>query len=876
MMKPYQYIISLIFAFAVLSLSACSNDDDLLQTEGENVSITFRPTLGGELSTRAIGDAAGINRLTVAVYEGSQTLSKKFSFSEDWDIVQRNGIELTLIEGRSYNILFWAENSGNSAYTISDDGRITVNYDNYIEGGFANMEEMDAFFGTSSITVGTQKVENKGEIKLSRPFAQLNFADKTIRPTQGTHKAIITFHSIPTSFNPFTGGIEMTDANNTADDFTFVFTDFPDENLIISQVPYYFVASNYLFVPASGTASIEATLDLQLRDGTSINKFEFKGEKAITLEKNKKTNVLGNIVQQPVNWSVWDGISETQPTLEQDRYVIDNAADIAWLSKKGNTLDPNKTFELTTDIDMAQKSGLSSIQLPQGSTLDGGEHTIKGLSLDGGLLGNIVNVSVQDLTIEGAAISNSNTAVTHIGVLANTLAGSATFSNVTIKKSSVSTDDGAAGGMIGYVSRISKDSRTESLNVSFDNCHVIETSVEGSISEGHFVGLLRGYDNGEILQFNNNCTLTLSATATQADDIASPYTEGNEGAWLAENDYSKYNGWLGNEECYRGMVMCGDNRFVPCWDGKTKITPLTDGDGTTKLKLIYSAFDLANCAGTNPGTIKFMENVDMGAKVFNPLTNLSKLLGENKTIYNLKVETTFNDKSWDGGGFIRRCSAATIENITFQNADVKVTHVDGTDGDAYASIVCGTAEGTNTMTNVKVIGGKLYGCNKMGGIAGYITGTFTATNCVVDGLSIQNYDSGGKDKLGFKANGEVGGAFGFLAANADISGCYVKNTTLNCVGVNNGKALIFFKYAGRHVNEFIGDIRTTSGQTIRITLDENNFTGNLYKNRRDQYSGCKYIGHCYYTYINAYIAKIEDTKGTVYVNNKSITVVENY
>ena len=155
----------------------------------------------------------------------------------------------------------------------------------------------------------------------------------------------------------------------------------------------------------------------------------------------------------------------------------------------------------------------------------------------------------------------------------------------------------------------------------------------------------------------------------------------------------------------------------------------------------------------------------------------------------------------------------------------------------------------------------------MGGLAGYISGTFSATGCVVDGLSIQNYDSGGKDKFGFKANGEVGGAFGFLAANSTISGCYVKNTTLNCVGVNNGKVLWSFKYAGRHVNEFIGDIRTTSGQTIRITLDENNFTGNSYKNRKDQYSGCKYIGHCYYTSINAFIAKIEDTKGTVYVNN---------
>lgn len=190
-MKPYQYIRSLIFAFAVLSLPACSNDDYMQQTEGENVSITFHPTLGVELSTRANGDATGIDCLTVVVYEGSQTLSKKFSFSEDWDIVTRNGISLTLIEGRQYKILFWAENSENSAYTITDDGKITIDYDNYINGGFAKMEEMDAFFGISSITVGSQKVENNGEIKLSRPFAQLNFADNATQPEIGTHRAVL-------------------------------------------------------------------------------------------------------------------------------------------------------------------------------------------------------------------------------------------------------------------------------------------------------------------------------------------------------------------------------------------------------------------------------------------------------------------------------------------------------------------------------------------------------------------------------------------------------------------------------------------------------------------------------------------------------------
>ena len=870
-MKPYQYIRSLILAFAILSFSACSNDDYLQQTMGENVSVTFRPTLKGELNTRAIGDAAGIDRLTIVVYEGTQTLSKKLSYSEDWDIAKRNGITLTLIEGHSYKILFWAENSVNTAYTLTNDGKITVDYNGYIDGGFAKMEEMDAFCGTSSITVGSKKNENK-QIELSRPLAQLNFADNTTLPEQGTHQTVVTFHGVPTSFNPFTGIVEM---SNT--DVVFTFADFPAETLSVDGSSYYYLSSNYFFAPQTGTISnMSATIDLQNTDGISIKEIEVPD---ITLEKNKKTNILGSIVQQPETWSVWDGEIPKESTLttdpeNQNRYIIDEADDVAWLSVQENaqSLAANSTFIMTVDVDMNNGSGLAAIQLPSGSILDGDGHTIKGLQLENALLGDVTDITVKNLTIEETTVANTSADVTHIGVLVNTLKGSNTFSNIHIKSSSVSTQNGAAGGIVGYISRKDPNNREETLTVTFDDCHVTETTVSAAQSEGHFVGLFRGYDNKETLQFNNNCTLTLSATVRSADEFVSPYREGNEGAWLADNDYSKYDAWLGDEECYRGTVMYGANRFIPCWDGITKITPLTDG--TTKL--IYSAFDLANCAGTNPGTIKFMQHVDMGAKNFAPLTNISKLLGEYMTIYNLKVETTFNTNSWDGGGFIRRCGTATIQNITFNNANVKVTHAEGSDGDAYASIVCGTAEGNNTLENVKVIGGKLYGCNKMGGLAGYITGTFSATGCVVDGLSIENYDSGGKDSFGFKANGEVGGAFGFIAANATISGCYVKNTTLNCVGVNNGKVFLTKKYAGRHVNEFIGDIRTTSGQTITITYDEKNFSNNTYKNRKDQYSQCKYIGHCYYTSISVLGIGITDTMGKVYVNGTSITVAKNY
>ncbi|MEE1365242.1 MAG: DUF6562 domain-containing protein, partial [Muribaculaceae bacterium] len=839
-MKSIRYIQSTLIALMVLATTSCA-DDILPLGGGDEMVVTFRPTISNTM-TRSIGDGSKINELVVGVYSDS---GEKLIFTQEmeWNVAKEDDVNLTLIEGRKYKILFWAQCSDNSAYEVTNNG-ITVNYADYCDGGFAKMEELDAFCATATVTVGSLKIEDKGDISLSRPLAQVNFADNTTSPTPGSHKAVVTFTNVPTAFNPFTRKVTMSDAS-----CTFTFTDFPTEPLMVDGATYYYVTDNYFFAPAS----IGATLDLQNADGTSI-KTVVLTDGAIALEANKKTNVLGSIVQQPETWSVWDGEAKSQPAIDvQNRYIIDEASDIAWLADNGATLAENRTFLQKKDIDMASKT-IKSIKLPAGSTYDGGGKTIKNFA--NSLFGDATSITVKDLTLEEIKITASS-APSHVGVLVNTLKGNSEFTNVSIANSSATTENGAAGGMVGYIVRISEKDRTEKLSVSFGGCKLEGVSISGTASVGKFVGLLSGYDNNESLSFDTDC----QANNVDIANYVSMYAEGNKATWLADKDYTKFNGWLGNETYHRGTIYYGaSNRFVPCWDGSTKITPLTEGS----VKLIYSAFDLANLQGTNPGSIKFMDDVDLGLKVFNPLTNLTKLSGENKTIYRMKVETTFNTNSWDGGGFVRRCSAATIENITFKDADVKVTHVSGSDGDAYASIVCGTAEGTNTMTNVKVIGGKLYGCNKMGGIAGYITGTFTATNCIVDGLSIQNYDSGGKDKLGFKANGEVGGAFGFIAANSTITGCYVKNTTLNCVGVNNGKVL-FKKYAGRHVNEFIGDIRTTSGQTISITLDEKNFTGNSYKNRKDQYSGCKYIGHCYYTYINALIAKIEDTKGTVYV-----------
>lgn len=826
MMKPYQYIRSLILAFAILSFSACSNDDYLQQTMGENVSVTFRPTLKGELNTRAIGDAAGIDRLTIVVYEGTQTLSKKLSYSEDWDIAKRNGITLTLIEGHSYKILFWVENSVNTAYTLTNDGKITVDYNGYIDGGFAKMEEMDAFCGTSSITVGSKKNENK-QIELSRPLAQLNFADNTTLPEQGTHQTVVTFHGVPTSFNPFTGILEM---SNT--DVVFTFADFPAETLSVVGSSYYYLSSNYFFAPQTGTISnMSATIDLQNTDGISIKEIEVPD---ITLEKNKKTNVLGSIILQPETWSVWDGEMPTESTLttdpeNQNRYIIDEADDVAWLSVQENaqSLAANSTFIMTVDVDMNNGSGLAAIQLPSGSILDGDGHTIKGLQLENALLGDVTDITVKNLTIEETTVANTSADVTHVGVLVNTLKGSNTFSNIHIKSSSVSTQNGAAGGIVGYISRKDPNNREETLTVTFDDCHVTETTVSGTQSEGHFVGLLRGYDYNETLQFNSNCTLTLSATVRSAGDFVSPYREGNEGTWLANNDYSKYDGWLGDEECYRGTVMYGNNRFIPCWDGITKITPLTDG--TTKL--IYSAFDLASLQGSGHAAVTFKEDVDLGGdratnkNPFTPISTISTLDGGDKTIYNLYINVT----NWIGA-FIGASSGTTShKNLNFSNSSVLVKPSSGSEL-AYAATLCAYIEGSYTAENIKIDNAYVLGISKSGGLNGYVTsGTtfYTAKQCSVNNLRLENSYLHLTGET-FAASGEMGGLVGFIQQSALVESCSVTNSVINCLNS-------FL----RHVNQFIGTIRLDNS-SHRIDINKCNVSGNIYENKKDEKS--KFVG----------------------------------
>ena len=807
------------------------------------------------------------------------------------------------------------------------------------------LEYLDAFYAIKEIDLSSND-DSKVNVSLTRPFAQVNLvADKTELETAKATKVEFKI-KVATQFDLDGSPSDATQEKT----FTFTSNDNFKSNEVFNENNVY-LGTTYLFVPSSG--QLKATLTLY---DSEDNILKGPSSVEITVEKNKRTNL------------VFSGIVPAAPEWEEEEVKIPDLTDgwihitrpeqLAALLLTGTSSETK--VHLCNDIDMsgmpeelrAQIAGKSFSNL----ILDGGKyegHVIGGTLIGDGrnvikkykgsaFLATASGIKLKNITFDNVTIEST---AQHVGVVVNTLSGENTFTNVTIQNSSATTTSGAAGGMVGYVVRSKQvnsptaaqiaEIRGESLSVTIDGCTVKSTTAAGSLAEGKFVGLLSGYDNAEQLVFTSCTTENASVT-----DWTSPYIEGNQGAWLASNNYSSYDGWLGDEVYYRGKVYFGGtdeatNRFCPKWDGEKSVEPLVESN----IKLIYSAFDVAKLQKSSHSAVTFKTDVDLGGYKFDPIKSITNLDGENNTIYNLKVDMVHDGT---GAAFIQSASGTTThKDIIFVGADIKNVHNpnipapnygntnDGGAGNAYAGTLVSHSGGTYTVSNVHVKNGKVYAVCKMGGLVGYVGSTsFTMTDCSVDGYTVENYEPGipnyytlpsgymdiylqqfqdntltnaalagaGIRKIPeygrvnmlqwWYTQGEAGGLIGFVKSpKAVIDGCSVTNTTINCTGqpdkpvvanvwdskdfdISNpyvsGKP-IFARgntdIAGRHVNQFIGDVvsarASEDGTDYDVTISNYTVSCNKYGNtdassvntyNHDYASGkyCEVVGCAYY------------------------------
>ena len=794
--------------------------------------MTFRPKLEDfESVTKAIGDGSKVDQLLVHVYEEGSDQPEEKTYDISSCQVQQE-VKIPFFYGKKYKVYFWAYKSGNdSPYTVSNiglKGGVSVDYPAN-ELGYDALESLDAFYAVSDVDLSNGRTI---DVNLTRPFAQVNLvADKDELLNAQASKVEFTIN-VAETFNLTSPTVEEPTEEQT---FTFTSADnFQSTEEIDGNV---YLGTTYLFVPSSG----KVTGKVKLYAGDNVLKSAENIE--IPLVGNKRTNLVFSGFQ--ISVPEWDSSKETVPGASDGWITITEPEQLAALLMAGTTDNTQVRIGSTLNMEKMPQDVKNQIVGKSFSslTLDGTGLTIKNFSAPA-FFANATNLTVSNLTLENVNI----TAATHVGVLVNELKGNGTFTNVTVKGSSATTTNGAAGGFVGRSIRTSEKERSEALALTFTGCRIEGTDdkkivATGSLAEGKFVGLFSGYDNGEKLVFTD-CT---SEKATVAD-FNSRYVEGNEGAWLAGNNYSAYNGFLGAETYFRGKVYFGGedestNRFCAKWDGVTTVEPLLANptyDGTNAAAgsnkfAVYSPFDLAGVRKktASPAAIYLKADIDLNGQgvdgiynvpsnfkksahtsaddiVFDPFSYVTTLDGyrdasTNNSIYNMSIAQIEQERA----AFILYASGTTVhKNINFRNCQTVTVHKPvSTDAKAYGAILVSNVDATYIMENVHAYDCKVFALQKIGTLGARISGTSTLKNNSVNNCYIENYQcniserfqSGSKSIAGFTIDnvyadfyphGEVGGMYGFIQGNSTLTDCKVISSTVNAYGQDDKMATV--------------------------------------------------------------------------------------
>lgn len=871
-----------------------------------------------EYSLRVIIKAFGDESEPVE-YRGKEAASEVRYFDGTSDGRVDINLDMPLTSGHKYDIYMWADyvekgNLEDLHYDTAEFPAITFNH----SAPVINDESLDAFYGKAEITVGDgYYIWAEGtQFPISRAVAKLRMV-ATDADSASAASATLQTDKFYTGFNIATEELTASAAAVKSDKTTF------EKYTVESSPATKSFITAYMLWPAEESTNIVA----EFYDGSDQVISTIQPANAIPLKRGNLTTLRGALL---VTDSGWDGETYEEPmTIDGDWLVVQNAEELAWVLEEADTKGKNKV-RIAEDMDMGGNT-VKPFPINVGE-FDGAGHKISNLAIDGNSLFAVEKtLSIHDLDVDEIAVGGVDTEG-HVGVLLDEVklvdGENVTYSNVSISNATVTTKNGAAGGLIGYIGRATENDRASEYTVTIDNCHLTDVVASANDSEGYLVGLFSGYDSRETLIFNDNCSIKI--TSTRVDDHESPYIDANKATWLSGVDFSEYDGWLGNEKYMRGTIKFGANTYVRKWDGVTTVEPLlantsydTDVTSGTNKFVVYSPFDLAGVRSktASPAAIYLRSDIDMNGQgadgkynvpsnftqskytstddnVFNPFNYVTTLDGKkdgdnNYSIYNLSIAQIEQERA----AFILYASGTTVhKNINFRSCQTVAVHKPvATDAKAYGAILVANVDATYTMENVHAHDCRVFALQKVGTLGARISGTSTLKNCTVNNCYVENYEcmiserfSSGKKTIGswtvtvyadFYPFGEVGGMFGFIQGNSSITNCRVNGTTIYAFGQNDKMATVdgsflaklgieilgYYKVPGRHVSTLIGNIRATGTVTLTgCSVDANTKCTNRHDKHNSTYN---YIGQ-------AYIVKFVDSEGSVTVDGSKLTLAD--
>lgn len=360
-MKTFKYLAAA--ALTMLAVS-CNKEQVTEVPDGQMVDVTFTAALPGEMATKALGDGQTAKNLYVSVYENDAEktkldLDKTATFTD-----LKTQVTFSLVKGKTYNFVFWAQAEGATCYDIDDLKNIKISY----EGAVANDENRDAFYATrKELKVNGALTET---IKLYRPFAQVNFGTADL------------FEAAAAGFIPAQSTFTATDVANVFDTFnaegkvegpatdkvTFAKAEIPGggETLVTKDgTKYLWMTMNYILpVGKQGEKHISnVTAEFIPENGDPIT----ASAPQAPVQDNYRTNILGNLLTSQVIFNVEIVPIFNEPDNDVDIVNVKNAESLKALFATGG--EATLAADLVLDESVTVKSGKEVVLNLNGKTV---------------------------------------------------------------------------------------------------------------------------------------------------------------------------------------------------------------------------------------------------------------------------------------------------------------------------------------------------------------------------------------------------------------------------------------------------------------------------------------------------------------------------
>ena len=541
-MKKISYLAAA--SIALLGLASCSNEEIPAPVQGDgNVSFTLQ--LPAELGTRAFGDGEKAKDLYFAVYEAESKTPVIVSNAEYQFTGLQTTVNLKLANGRSYDIIWWAQSPDVDCYTFkADEQTVEINY----TGVLTNDENRDAFFQHTSIA-NVQTSFNQ-TVRLYRPFAQVNVGtndlnEPAVRTAYGEN-----LENLKTSMKTKAYKTLNLLTNEVSDEVDVTF----EPNVIPSAetfpvAGYDYLSMDYLLVPAEKTL-IDITYSILGGGADDIDMTN------IPVQRNYQTNIFGQLLTSNGQFNVI-----IMPAFA-GRY------DVPWPVSsvddfKAALNQPNPYIVLTEDIDLSAEG---RVTLPDNTQIElgGNKLVIDRLTTTAGADVKFSNGEVQQTStsagirfggakgkIEAENVTFNMTSNWAFTFDRNTPTDNYDDNTLTLKNCTVNT--GALGIYVaaGVGSEIIKGNKVILENTTINSTEtplVVLQSVDITATGCTFNG------TWQAALFRSG---SLDATDCEFNlDCAASYPVSNAANYLkANNDYTQGNWGAANQAAIAGVVM---------------------------------------------------------------------------------------------------------------------------------------------------------------------------------------------------------------------------------------------------------------------------------------------------------------------------------